>query len=369
MKKFKLNDCEKLSLAEAMNVSLNEVYIFDAQTFLFKYLSNGALKNLGYNIEEITQMHPWNIKPISKKEFLYKIQELSHSGNKKIIFETTHTRKDGSFYPTEVHLQPCMFGNQSSYIAVIMDITKQKALYEGMMLSSKLASLGEMAGGVAHEVNNPLAIIQGYMMKMRTLIDSKHPTHLDLLSVVQKTEKTVERIAKIILGMKKLSRDGSSDPFELISIQDIVSDSLSICSEKFKNSGVHLKIDLPKDDLYINCRKTELSQVLINLLSNAYDAVKNLDQPQVQITAKPENDFVKISVTDNGPGVEEEHREKILNPFYTTKKSGEGTGLGLSISKNFIKQHGGELFFDFNCKNTEVVIKLPQPKEISQKVS
>lgn len=224
--------------------------------------------------------------------------------------------------------------------------------------NSKLASLGEMAGGIAHEINNPLAIISGNVEVLVKLFESGK---LDALQFKKRTEavsNTIVRIRKIVDGLRSFSRDGSKDDMKVVSVREVIDDALGLCSEKFKGKGVALRAQVPADCGSVKCRKIQLSQVVINLLNNALHAVEHLENPWVEVVVEQSHKTMKISVTDSGLGIAPEISEKMFEPFFTTKDVGEGTGLGLSISSGLVKDQGGTLYLDETSRNTRFIIEL-----------
>ena len=234
--------------------------------------------------------------------------------------------------------------------------------------NSKLASLGEMAGGIAHEINNPLAIIRGYAEILMASIESNAHPDRDLVGKMsEKILQTSDRISSIVQGLRRISRDASHDEYEVFPVADVVKDTLGLCKERFESSGIMLSVQYRVEGLYIKCRAVEISQVLLNLLNNAYDAVKSETEPWVnveidEVALEDGSPGVQLSIVDSGPGVPIHIRDKILNPFFTTKELGEGTGLGLSISNSIIKSHDGELVLDEAFHRTRFVIRLPKEK-------
>lgn len=255
-----------------------------------------------------------------------------------------------------------------SYVSVMKDLTEKKELDRIVQFekaksqqAAKLAALGEMAGSVAHEINNPLAIIQGYTMRLNRLSRSNKLETKELISITDKIVGTVERISGIVKGMKNLSRDGSSDPVTNVSVLDVIREVISFSRERFKTNQIELRIGPVDPKLGIRCRSIEISQVLVNLLNNARDAVAGCDEKWVEIGARSlGSGQVEIYVMDSGSGVSENIKDKIMNPFFTTKKTGEGTGLGLSISRGILESHDGDLFLDWHSSHTKFVIHLPR---------
>lgn len=238
-------------------------------------------------------------------------------------------------------------------------ITEQQ---QKLVHSSKMSSLGEMAGGIAHEINTPLAIIN---MRIEGMQDSIESGDLDLSYYKENLEivrQTNERIAKIITGLSFFARGGQKSPLQNISIEKIIHETLSFCNEKFKHHGLKIEINKSNssDVLTVECRAVEISQVILNLLNNAYDATELLENKWIQIDIFDLENEIEISITDSGNGIPLDIQDKILQPFFTTKEIGRGTGLGLSISKGIIEDHKGVFFIDNNSPNTKFTIKLPK---------
>lgn len=225
--------------------------------------------------------------------------------------------------------------------------------------ASKMATLGEMASGIAHEINNPLAIISG--SSQRLLAFAKQGTFdIERMKThATKIHKTTIRISKIIKGLQFLARDGTNDPYEFKYVYSIVEDAIEVSYNRYKSSNIELKVEENFKEVQIQCQAVQISQVLINLLSNAYDAVVELEEKWVRISLDVDDDFVYINVIDSGKGIPKHIVEKIMHPFYSTKGPNKGTGLGLSISRNIILSHNGDFYVDENSENTCFVIKLP----------
>lgn len=209
--------------------------------------------------------------------------------------------------------------------------------------TAKLASLGEMAAGIAHEINNPLTIIQGSASVISKLVEQEPMDVPTIKLLTGKLTQTSERISKTIRSLKNLSRSGENDPFMDIDFAKMLDQCLELLRQRFDRDEVELR--LPKFDrpVILRGREVQLSQVLMNLISNALDAIKNEEKPWIEISYKYGADSIDIDVTDSGPGVPPEIRNKIMEPFFTTKEVNQGTGLGLSISKNIMQSHKGEL--------------------------
>lgn len=209
--------------------------------------------------------------------------------------------------------------------------------------SAKLASLGEMAAGIAHEINNPLTIIQGSASVIQKLVDIE-PLDKETVKVLTgKLIQTSDRISKIIRSLKSLSRSGENDPFDDVDFVKMLDQCLDICRQRCDQHDIKLRIPQFAGPVLFRAREVQISQVLMNLLSNAIDAVKNEKNSWIEVNYQYGTDALDIFVSDSGKGVPEEIRAKIMEPFFTTKEVNQGTGLGLSISKTIMQAHSGEL--------------------------
>ena len=230
-----------------------------------------------------------------------------------------------------------------------------------------MASLGEMAAGIAHEIRSPLSIVTGNVSMLPDLINAEPMDKATTLGAISDIEKMTDRIEAIVRGLKAYSREGATDPYEIVPINQVIRDTIAFCTEAFEHAAIKLTIQDVPETLVIQCQPTQLSQVLLNLLTNARHAVEKLSDKWITVGIKDVGAFVEMSVTDSGPGIPPELREKIMEAFFTTKPKGVGTGLGLSISRKIVAAHGGELKIDPNTKNTRFVFQLK--KEHSEPVA
>jgi len=229
-----------------------------------------------------------------------------------------------------------------------------------ILQAEKMSALGRMGAGIAHEINNPLAIISSYAEHLGTLC-SKDPLPLEKIKEIgPKIEATVQRISRIIKSMRTLARDASSDPFVKISLSTIFQDIQSLCHERYRHNGIELIVTPVSSDVSILGRSPEICQVLVNLLNNAFDAVQKQELKFVQVDWQIQKDDIFISVSNNGPLIPMDLQNKIYEPFFTTKQIGQGTGLGLSISKTLVENHGGQMWVETRNQKTCFVFSLPR---------
>lgn len=254
-----------------------------------------------------------------------------------------NTNKDGKVYSVRTVISPLksLGGEIEKFMAVCFDITAQKNAERRAeedrlqaIQSSKMASLGAMAAGVAHEINNPLAIIAATVLMLPKYTNDSEKLGAKILTV----EKSVERISKIVRSLKKFSR--SSDRGEYIhkDLKDILAEALILTDAKSKlhMTTVNTKIE---SDGQILCNENEIEQVLVNLINNGVDAVKDQAEKWINIAISESDSSIIMRVIDSGPGIPAEVQQNLFQPFFTTKRVGEGTGLGLAITKTILDEH------------------------------
>lgn len=224
---------------------------------------------------------------------------------------------------------------------------------------AKMSSLGEMASGIAHEINNPLAILQAKIFQMRKLVDAEPLNKAKIYEHADKMDDTVQRIAKIIKGLRSFSRNSEGDPMSISSAGAVIESTLEFCQARFKASAIVFKLS-PIPEAYIKCRESQLAQVVLNLLNNSFDAVSGLDEKWISMDVKEKLSTIEIVITDSGKGIPTSVVEKMMFPFFTTKGVDKGTGLGLSISKGIVEEHGGKIHYDASCPNTCFIVTLPK---------
>ena len=234
-----------------------------------------------------------------------------------------------------------------------LDETRQASIY-----SAKMAALGEMSGNIGHEINNPLAAILLRAQRLQRLA-AKDKLDLDTVrGAAHDIQATVDRIRRIVDALRSFARDAEADPMRPESLQAIVTETIELCAQRFRQHAIELVVEPIARDLYVDCRGVQISQVLLNLLGNAHDAVESAVQRRVRIIAEGDEREVRIAVSDSGPGIPRDLHARIMEPFFTTKELGKGTGLGLSVSKGIAEAHGGRLAFDAGAPETRFVLTL-----------
>lgn len=232
-------------------------------------------------------------------------------------------------------------------------ITRQQ---NELIHSSNLVALGEMTGGIAHEINNPL---QSLTLQVTVLKDKLSDSE-DKIGVKEHLaiiDDTVFKMGKMVQGLKDLSRDTLDAP-EAFPFSKVMDDVVSASADRMSQMEIMLSVQ-GETSIMVRGHSTQISQVLLNLLNNSIDAIHALPDRWIWINLQKKNSYLQISIVDSGKGIKEEVAAKMMNPFFTTKGPSKGTGLGLSISKSIIEKNNGSLFYDPTHFNTRFVILLP----------
>ena len=326
----------------------------------FIKINNRFCDLLGYSEEELLKLtfeditHPDDIERNVNEDI-----ELINSDKENFQIEKRYIKKTGEIVSVilNVFLNTDPKSGEKYFVGQIQDISNLKETITNLqeeklktIHSARLSDLGEMAGGMAHEINNPLQIILSSLSGLKKKLIKEE--HLDEKSdsLIERSNKSVIRISKIINSMMTFARTGDQKEFSSHGFKEVLEEALTFCEKRFAFSNVSLVKEV-EDDVKINCRPIELSQVLLNLFNNAFDSVKLEKDPKngwIKIETKIEENILHILISDGGPGIPKENLNKIFRPFFTTKKAGEGTGLGLSISKGIIEAHGGTIVYKYS---------------------
>lgn len=285
------------------------------------------------------------------------LREMAETGGQ---YFSRHILADGTHRDVEVHCSPMRLSGRAMVYAIVHDITEQKALQAEAAMSAHMASIGELAAGVAHEVNNP---INGIINLAQLIIDragspeaaDEYPRHII---------REGERISEIVRNLLSFARPGQQEP-QPVAVSEVLDNALALMGGQLHKRGIALDVGLPKGLPLVLARDRQIQQVFMNLISNAMHALedKGADGPasEIRITADSIDDFeiVTVRFADNGPGLSPELAARVFEPFFTTKAAGRGTGLGLSVSHRIVQEHGGRIIFDSSDKGTTVSVELP----------
>jgi PAS domain S-box-containing protein len=286
------------------------------------------------------------------------------SGNSLEIDETTPTKTKGTKYLKTRKLPLTLNQNKSGKALMVIceDITDYKRLQlkidqerSKLIHTSKLASLGEMSAGIAHEINNPLTVVNFSVDLLSKFTDNPEKFTL----AIKRIRAATLRITKIVSGLKKFSRTSEEAAHQVEALNTILAEVKVIAEIKSKRDSVPITWST-EEGLNIFCDSMEIEQVLINLINNGIDEAKNKQKKWVKINSFSERQKVVIQVIDSGTGIPDSVAARLFQPFFTTKPVGKGTGLGLSISKGILDQHNASIEINRSLPNTCFEIRFPK---------
>jgi PAS domain S-box-containing protein len=263
-------------------------------------------------------------------------------------------------------------GRPRHFVAHVQDLTDRKRFEQEleasraqMVSSSRLSALGMMAGGIAHEINNPLAVIHTSAANISRMAESGSvQVPPAVLKNNHRISQTADRISRIVRSLRHVARESSADEFHETPVREIVDETLELCAERFRAHNIRLSVSAVDPEVVILCREAQICQVLLNLLQNAYDELVDWEGDRwVKLDVTYCSGWVVFSVGDSGPGIAPEHRALIMEPFFTTKPVGNGIGLGLSISRSIALEHGGTLELNEESPHTCFRLKLRLPQK------
>lgn len=295
-------------------------------------------------------------KVIAEKLFLHREMELNRKKSSLMALGLAVTASFILVIGLWIRIYIGYNKNIQSRIELEMDLEEQRSL---AFHSAKLASLGEMSAGIAHEINNPLTIITGSATRLRSILKKSNINNPEIIKYVDKINETIFRIASIVKSMRTISRDGADDNLIELNVRELFEDSLVLLSEKIKLSNTKIFINIAHEAQVILGRATEISQVMINLIGNSIDALEEIpeDDRLIELSALIVESDILIRISDSGPGIPLEIKDKVFDPFYTTKEVGKGTGLGLSLSRKLIELNHGKIYIEPSNKGVTFVIK------------
>ena len=335
---------------------------------------NGKYERVtGYMAEEVmNKTHRVFGSGFHNREFYQNLWETILSG-KTWSGEICNKRKNGELFWLDTSIVPEMDEDKKAvgFISISFEITNRKKTEQDRLAANeKIFSLGLVAANIAHEINNPLTVINQLSALRLQRMDTQGYSLETAKSDLEKIYRNSERITKIIKGLKSYSRNDSSDPLVLANIESIVNDMWQFCEDRLQNKNVSFQKEFHSEALVL-CHPTQISQVVLNLINNSIDAIEKNDEKWIRLSAEAndESQKVRIEITVSGSGIPEEVVKNLMRPFYSTKPNGLGTGLGLSVSKKIIESHGGSLFYNCENKNTQFVIELPYADAICNSVA
>ncbi len=388
---------EMRKLTNAVEQSANSVVITDTDGNI-EYVNPAFTKITGYTFGEVIGKNPRILKSGNQEEQVYKDLWNTISNGNQWVGRFQNIKKNGEVFWENVTISPIknMGGEITNYLAIKEDITEKIKVENQLAVAQKMESIGQLAAGIAHEINTPMQYVGDNTSFLKEAFESvnnfinsisdnadenstfnlsseikKLKDEIDLEFLVEEIPNAldqskigIDRVTKIVKAMKDFAHPGEKDK----SFHDInhgIEVTATISKNEWKyvaDLELNLKPDLPN----VYCLQDELNQVILNMIVNAAHAIEKVAEREdrkgiIKISTDADDQFVHITISDSGEGISQENLHKIFNPFFTTKEVGKGTGQGLSIAHDIIvNKHNGQL--DVNSKvgkGTEFHIKLP----------
>ena len=341
----KLGKSEK-KYHEIFNNIPNPVFVLDNDTLEIIDCNDSVEAVYGYDKNEILTKSFSDLFPGEVRD-----QHNEMIKNSAVINQVKQLNHKHEPLTVNIRISPAEYPGKKVLLVTTSDITKRLETEQQLIQAGKMATVGEMATGIAHELNQPLSVIKTASSFFIKKIDKKEPIEdVILFKMLSKIDSNVDRAAKIINHMRQFARKSDMD-LEKVQVNEVLQNAFEIFSQQLKLRGIKVVWDIEKNLPRINADASRLEQVFINLLLNARDAIEekwgDLEIGQVDkriiLKTKFDRPFVVCTVCDTGKGVERGIADKIFDPFFTTKEVGKGTGLGLSISYGIIKDCGGSI--------------------------
>jgi PAS domain S-box-containing protein len=362
----------RLHLAALVNSSGEAIIGKTLDGVIFSW-NHSAERIFGYSEAEAVGRPASMLYPTGVDEDHLDVLERLKRGETIATYDAVCRRKDVCYIDVSVAHSP-IFDPQGNLVGsskVVRDTTEYKQMKSELEIrraeavsSARLAELGMMAGSIAHEINNPLAVIHASASDLLEMAEAGSVFLEEVELSSRRIKRTASRISKIVKSLRQIARKGTTDPFQRASAAEIVEEVLDLCRERFRVHSVRLDAPAVEPELYVFCREVQIAQVLLNLFQNAFDAIVDRTAERwIRIEVTSTGPSVEFAVIDSGPGVPPEVRARIMEPFFTTKPLGKGTGLGLSLSKAIVEEHGGELTLGEREQHTCFSFLLPQFKE------
>ena len=285
----------------------------------------------------------------------------------RLSFPLIRLNEDYSIYSHFIFLI-AIAGFAGSSLASFMELLKKhldismnelaKDRNDKLLGQSKYSELGMMSAGIAHEINNPLAVIQARTTQLLRIY--RDPARQkDLADGLQQILYTSERINRTIQGVREFVHQDDKVPSQEISLKNLFDDVLAFTGQRMKNHGVNLRF-YGLENFSVVGNKIQIEQIILNLLNNSFDAIEYLPDKWIEVSAHQNNGRVQIYFKDSGHGIPPEIASRIMDPFFTTKDIGKGTGLGLALARGIAEKHGGSLQYMSDCAHTTFMLELPR---------
>jgi two-component system NtrC family sensor kinase len=323
--------------------------------------ANRRWSGLGYQQNQILGHRLPDLCAPPRRAALREALAAVEAGQQVDNFDLPLLRGDGVSAQFSVNLSPISGedGRVSSIVVVMSDVTDSAMLRSKLLHAEKMVAVGQLVSGVAHEVNNPLTAILGFTDLLMENPEVPESARRELRVILQEAQRTKQIVQNLLSFARQMPPERHS-----VQLNSILQRTVHLRSYDFISHGIQVVERLDESLPPVVGDSHQLQQVFLNILNNAYDAVRETARPaRIEIMSARANSFVEISFRDNGPGIAD--AERIFDPFFTTKDVGKGTGLGLSICYGIVREHGGEIVCHNNLdsEGATFIVRLPVVSE------
>jgi PAS domain S-box-containing protein len=338
---------EALRFGRIIDKSINEIFVFTSDTLQFTLVNSGALNNLGYTLEELMCLSPFDIKAgYTEESFRTLVAPLLSGELDRLVFQTVHNRKDGTQYDADIVLHLSDAVNPPEFVAIIQDCTERNTLRAAMQQSQNLDSIGQLTGGIAHDFNNLLTVITGNLELLE--INTRDTDSLELIEEVRSAASLGANLTSRLLSF---ARRSALSP-QRLNLNDLVLD-MSDLLKRSVGDGISFHTILDPEVCMVKLDHSLLDSALMNLSINARDAMSGIGTLTIQTSNRTVSSsqaailgiaagyYAVITISDTGTGISPEDLQRVFEPFHTTKPMSGGHGLGLSMVYGFTRQSGG----------------------------
>jgi PAS domain S-box-containing protein len=345
--------------------TLDGLIVMDIETMKVVFGNQTAAKLYGYeSVGDAIGINPLDFVHSDDKEKVFEVikKDLFEKGLRQVNEFRTMTR-DGRELWISVIGTRTEYQGRPAILVSIRDITEQKKvegakqrLEEQLQLSSRLAAIGELSAGVAHEINNPLAAIKGFSELLLARYDLDEAVKSDVEAIF----KEAQRATKITQDLLSFAR--RHEPAKcFISINEALAKSLDLCACHMKANNIDMAVEFDPELPKTMADFFQMQQVFVNIIVNAEQAMAEANgRGKLAVKTQKDDNLIRISFTDNGPGIAEGNLKRVFDPFFTTKEVGKGTGLGLSICYGLVEAHGGRIYARSRAgQGTSFIVEIP----------
>lgn len=353
------------------------VLVFDLKTEKAVWINDKAEELTSYSKDTVNQYLITDFFSTQSRQTIQSIVDIAKTDPARILVredEIELKRKNGRLIYVSLSATQHTFTEGNLLIMTLEDLTEVKKresekrhMLEESARVSKLADIGRLAGGIAHELNNPLAIVIGYVENIDFLLSENKFTKEELRKNLEPIQSSVFRMVKIVSKMMQMIRHESTH-FQTLSLPQIVRESMIILEDILNSHSIQFETKI--EDCFIRCDSTHVEQIITNIITNACNALEDRkEERRIVISTDVTDDWVTLKIWNNGAAIPDDVRAKMFTPFFTTKAVGEGTGLGLYLCYSIMKAHSGELSFDSDDNTgTTFYLKFPRVHEIKAAV-